>query len=304
MSKRTTIKILIGIPASGKTTWAKEFVNNNPGWIRVSRDDYRFMLQDKPILSYKLEGMITEMVENTIELALSKKLSVVIDNCHTVHKHIKEISDKFQYSADIEYKVFDTPLETALERDKNRDRIVGENVINRMYKQYKNLFNVFDFQPITKKRRPYIIPEVTVDNPAVIFDIDGTLAQSNNRSPYDTSKVDQDYYVDIVIEQIKYHKSKGRRIILFSGREDSCKDLTIKWLNDYNNGEGILFDELHMRKAEDNRKDSVIKKELYNNHVNGKYNVIAVYDDRLQVLDMWNKLGLFVFNVNQGNHIF
>jgi predicted kinase len=38
-----TLLILQGPPASGKSTWAKEFVKNNPWYIRVCRDDLRRM---------------------------------------------------------------------------------------------------------------------------------------------------------------------------------------------------------------------------------------------------------------------
>ena len=36
MEKNRKIVIYIGIPASGKTTAAKEFLRNNPDWVRVS----------------------------------------------------------------------------------------------------------------------------------------------------------------------------------------------------------------------------------------------------------------------------
>jgi hypothetical protein len=63
----------------------------------------------------------------------------------------------------------------------------------------------------------------------------------------------------------------------------------------------IEFDMLFMRPENDYRKDTVIKREIYQNEIEGKYNVLAVYDDRLQVLDMWYEQGIFTFNVNQGN---
>ena len=40
--KHPTLKILIGIPASGKSTWSKEFVSKNDNWCIVSRDDFRY----------------------------------------------------------------------------------------------------------------------------------------------------------------------------------------------------------------------------------------------------------------------
>jgi len=38
------IKVLVGVSGSGKTTWATKFINENPKWVRVSRDDIRRQL--------------------------------------------------------------------------------------------------------------------------------------------------------------------------------------------------------------------------------------------------------------------
>lgn len=55
------------------------------------------------------------------------------------------------------------------------------------------------------------------------------------------------------------------------------------------------------RKKGDFRSDEIIKKEIYDNHIKDNYNVLGVFDDRLKVIRMWEKEGLFVFNCNQGN---
>ena len=67
---------------------------------------------------------------------------------------------------------------------------------------------------------------------------------------------------------------------------DVCKKETEKRLR--NNG--VLFDELYMRKTDDVRRDSIIKEELYNEHIKDKYNVNMVFDDRPQVIRMWRGL--------------
>jgi len=55
-----------------------------------------------------------------------------------------------------------------------------------------------------------------------------------------------------------------------------------------------------MRKSGDRRPDVEIKKEIYENEIFPKYEVYAIFDDRLSVCRMWYELGLFVFNCNQG----
>lgn len=296
------ILILIGIPASGKSTWAKDFVRNNPDYVRVNRDDFRDMLKSSQTCENKIEDMITSLVFGVIEEALSKRLNIIVDNTNLKQKYINEIIEKFKYSADIDYRVFDISLKKALEYNAGRERKVPESVIEKMFKSYKQLIDGFDFTSITKiEKRPVIIPDFgnRLRN-AVIFDIDGTLALMGNRGPFDWDKVHKDEVNEIVAEQIKFHQTQSREILLVSGRDESCRKDTEDWLGMY----GIHFDKLFMRPKDDFRKDTIIKKEIYDNDIVGEYNVLCVYDDRLQVLDMWFEKEIFAFNVNQGNFKF
>lgn len=292
------ILILIGIPASGKSTWAKEHVRKNANWVRVNRDDFRSMLKDAVVCENKIEDMITSLTFNVINSALMKRLNVIVDNTNLKRKYIDAIIERFKYQADIDYQVFDISLNKAIERDSVRPAKVGEGVIRKMHESYKVLIDSFDFQPVKKiEHRPALVPNFLSTLPAtVMFDIDGTLALIKNRGPFSWDKVFNDDLNQIVSEHIKFHNSVGRKIILISGRDEVCRKETQDWLEFY----GIPYDELHMRTKDDQRKDTIIKRELYENHIQGKYNVLCVYDDRLQVLEMWNNLGIFAFNVNQG----
>lgn len=132
-----------------------------------------------------------------------------------------------------------------------------------------------------------------------LCDIDGTLADHQGiRSPYDESKV----HLDKPLPTCKIINSliqSNYTIIFFSGRTEVCKDTTIEWLAKH-----LILNptsiNLYMRKNGDNRADDIIKKELYNTYIVNKYNVLGVFDDRLRVIRMWESLGLFVFNCNQG----
>lgn len=293
------ILILIGIPASGKSTWAKEYVRKHANYVRVNRDDFRSMLKDAAMCENKIEDMITSLTFKVIESALMKRLNVIVDNTNLKRKYIDEIVERFKYQADIDYQVFDVSLNKAIERDNAREAKVGEGVIRKMYENYKILMDSFSFQPVKKiENRPALVPEFDSTLPsAVMFDIDGTLALMKNRGPFSWDKVFNDDLNQIVAEHVAFHKAAGRKIILVSGRDEVCRKETKDWLEFYN----IEYDELYMRSKDDQRKDTIVKRELYQNHIEGRYNVLCVYDDRLQVLEMWNDLGIFAFNVNQGN---
>jgi predicted kinase len=297
--KKSNLKILIliGIAASGKSTWAKEYVRKHANYVRVNRDDFRNMLKDSSMCENKIEDMISDLVNQTISSALTKKLNVIVDNTNLKQKYIDDIINKFKHQADIDYQVFDISLNKAIERDNARDSKVGEGVIKKMYGYYKQLIDSFSFQPIKMSERPALIPNFKSSLPdAVIFDIDGTLALMKNRGAFDWEKVDRDDLNQIVSEHIHFHRNLGRKIFLVSGRDASCKKMTKDWFEFY----GIPFDEMFMRPMNDFRKDTVIKEEIYNMFIKDNYNVLCVYDDRLSVCRKWVDMGLFTFTVNQG----
>ena len=101
-----------------------------------------------------------------------------------------------------------------------------------------------------------------------------------------------------MIEYVNDREVTKVEIVIFSGRDGSCRIETEDWLGKYE----VKYDQLHMREAGDNRKDSIVKRELFDTHIKGKYNVLYVVDDRNQVVDMWrNELGLTCFQVAEGD---
>jgi hypothetical protein len=133
---------------------------------------------------------------------------------------------------------------------------------------------------------------------AIICDLDGTLCLMNGRNPFDASKCDADLLNEPVANVLRNYKQLGYAILLVSGREDRFREPTLRFLERH----AITFDDLLMRKAKDNRKDAIIKTEIYNEFIKDKYFVEFVMDDRNQVVDMWRKdLKLPCFQVYYGD---
>lgn len=297
--KDLTVKILIGIPGSGKSTWSSDFVQKNSGWIRVGRDDFRFMFKNQGFCENKVEGFITDVVNKTILDALARGFNVIIDNTNLKESYINDFIKLVINIAKVEFMIFDISLDKAIERDKNRERTVGEEVINRMYKSYKILVDSFDTSTRPKTIKKYINPKLDPNKENVILcDIDGTLAHMNGkRGPFDWNKVDRDDLDEIVAERLRKHNKLGEKVILVSGRDESSRKLTEEWLSFYE----IPYHSLLMRPKDDWRKDTLIKKEIYENHIKPNYNTLFVYDDRDSVCAMWRSIGVKVFQVEPGN---
>jgi phosphoglycolate phosphatase-like HAD superfamily hydrolase len=145
----------------------------------------------------------------------------------------------------------------------------------------------------------------------VIFDIDGTLALNDKRCDLATKfngkfnfgifhepsniKLDEPNYP--VIKMIQLFKKDGFNILIFSGRPDSLKEVTIEWLLKYE----VPFDKLIMRDVPRHfMHDDILKKQMLDDHVDID-DVFCVVDDRQKVVDMWREIGLTCFQVAPGN---
>jgi len=294
------IIICVGVPASGKSYWSTDFVSKNPKYIRVNRDSYRFMLKNEPFCDPKIENMITELSYHAVDTALAKKLNVILDNTHLKREHIHDVIQRFQHKADIEFRLFDISLDKALERDKQREKTVGEVVLKRMYKEYRILIDSFVFQNVSKKVLKHIDPVYTPGLPEIVlFDIDGTLAHMNGkRGPFDWHRVDVDDLDAVVHDAFKRHQKVGDKIGILSGRSSDARKKTEEWLEFY----GLTgYEFLYMRGSTDFRKDNAVKQQIYEERVKPFYNVKVIYDDRDQVVKMWRSLGLKCFQVAEGD---
>lgn len=273
--------MLQGLPASGKSTIARELVAK--GWKRVNKDDIRDMIDNG-----KFSRVNEEMVK-TIELQiaiqfLDQGFNVVVDDTNFAYEKMWcEIAKR--HGAEFKVQFVDTPIMECLARNALRgDKKVPEDAVWRMYRDY--------IQPkIVRPRYDVSLPD------AFIFDIDGTLAHMKNRSPFAWDRVGEDSLDEYVAHVLDALKKAGRQILIVSGRDGSSLQTTIEWLKENN----IAYDNIWMRSAKDNRKDSEVKKEIYENEIKGKYNVLGVFDDRDQVVELWRSLGLKVYQCEYGN---
>lgn len=298
--KKRLVKLLIGIPASGKTKWTEEFLRKNPDWMKVSRDDFRFMTRNEPVLDFRGENLISDLLISSARKILLAGFNLIIDNTHCRLSYINNTIEKLKDLADIDYRFFDTPIETCLKRDAAREKSVGEKVIRKMQNDLDNMLQVFDFQPIKQQKALSTdysklwdknLPDV------IISDVDGTICHMNNkRGPFEWNKVSVDIPDWPMIQILQSWKKHGKEVIIVSGRDASCREETLDWFKRYD----VPCDHLFMRPAGDYRKDSIIKREIYENSIFGKFNVVMIYDDRNQVVDTWRELGLKCAQVEKG----
>lgn len=302
--KSPKLLILVGAPGSGKSTFAKYFLRTEDNWVRVNRDDFRIMQFGDTQMSSFYEERISKMVQaSTIEL-LKNKTNVIIDATNCGLRTIEDMVKTYTKYADIQFKVFDLPLEELILRCDKRNSEIGKfipkGVIQKYFNQLQMTKERFDFQPISRSIEPtisYLQQDKSLPK-AIICDLDGTLSILNGRNPYDASSCENDLLNEPVANALKIAKNQNYKIILLSGREDIYRKSTLLFLEKH----AIRYDALLMRNTNDFRKDSVIKREIFEREIFGKYFVEFLLDDRNQVVDMWrNDLKLPCFQVNYGD---
>lgn len=290
-----------GLPASGKTTWAKTLVTKK-GYKRINKDDLRAML-DNGKFTRGNENLVLAIRNSIIEQCFERRLNIVVDDTNLAPKHESTLSQmvdnwnnknklkKMQYQ--FEVKDFtDVPVDVCIKRDLTRCPSVGEEVIKGMYNDFL-------------KPSPEVVEHNGDLGDVIICDLDGTLALFGDKNPY-VRDFENDEVNEVVRSLLRSSTSSpsgstihipSPKVIVVSGRSGAYVDKTTKWLEEND----INYFALFMRKEGDNRKDSIVKREIYDNKIRGKFNVKYVLDDRNQVVEMWRSLGLTVLQVADGD---
>lgn len=306
-TKKLKAFVLVGLPGSGKSSWAYKFMDDelkNHGHmiIRINNDVIRnsiYYTLGHRNWSKKIEEEVRTVREDMIRICSESNTDIIVDNTHMNSFSFNQIQE-FCKSCGYEVEVKDfrhVSVEECIRRDSLREGIekVGEEVIRKMAQKNKPKTN-----GILPNWKPNGLPN------AIIVDIDGTLSYNTcGRSFYDENRVYEDTPRLQVVEAVKalQNRHPDGYTFIFSGRTMGCYDETSRWLDD-KCGLSVADDpfnpsnevKLVMRNVGDSRHDSIVKAEMYDEHIADKFNVIAVFDDRASVIrDCWDKLGLFVF---------
>ena len=142
-------------------------------------------------------------------------------------------------------------------------------------------------------------------NKAIIVDVDGTIATHYTaygdqiREHHDYGQVINDRPIWSIINLVRMLYDQGFTILVTTGRMDRPGDRedTTAWLEKYD----VPFNKLIMRKDRDFRPDNEAKLDLYEEFIEGEYDIEFVLDDRDRVVNMWRSIGLKVLQVAEGD---
>lgn len=298
---KPTAVVTIGCPASGKSTFAKQLSSSHK---QIERDLVRVQLAGSKKEFYTKfdrkvgEAAVSSIIRNELLQCAKNKQNVIISDTN-INKQLRHrlYQDLFDMGFEVRVSWFDYSIEELVRRNSNRaqDDQVPEEVLAQM-------FTDFDKQRelIAQEARVlnFRIPEYKGQPKTIIFDIDGTIASHEGiRSPYDFDKVLMDNPRSNIIDLVNNY-ALTCNIVYFSGRDRSCHADTVKWISKFT---FIEFDEIWMRPKEDKRPDWIVKGEMMIEAFSSDNNFYPwmVFDDRQQVVNIWDNMGIEVIQVQQ-----
>ena len=294
-----------GIPGSGKSTWAKAWVAEDPEHrVRFNWDDMRNMMG--PYWVPSREPINKHMLWAAVNTAAycTRPYDIVIDNMNLNPKDWKQYEDWItnynqslnaeetgtQYQ--LEFKDFFTPVEECIRRDAMRSNPIGEKTIKDIWRKYRHFIQTTSVKNYVDNLR-----EPVPHNPScIVVDMDSTLCFNTTGRPWygegSTEAMINDVPNKGVVNLIR---AQNYPIIVCTGRNKSQKDVTEKWLAKH----GIVARAYYMREDGDCRNGVEVKTELIN-QILEHYNIVAIFEDCEPIVAKFREMGLTVLQPNKG----
>jgi len=291
-----------GIQGSGKSTWARKWVEEDPEHrIRINNDDMRNMLGKYWVPSR--EELITHSKNLLAIHAMMSGYDIVIDNMNLNPKEVKfwedivkqnnEVDSISKYLYEIEFKDFFIPLEECIRRDAMRPNPIGEKVIRDTWKRYKHFIQTSEVERYVNNLKRY-----EGKPKCIVIDMDSTVCFNMSKRPWFGEGAAEGMINDVpntgvcdVIRQLQ----EEYLIVVATGRDTSQEEVTKQWLAK----QGINVDEYFFRTNGDYRKGVEVKKEEIN-AILEKYDIVAVFEDCEPIVQMYRDMGLTVLQPNKG----
>ena len=292
------IIVLQGCPCSGKSTYAQNVKDERI--VVVNLDTIRTELSGgKFTFDHEEEALAKE--EQMVRDAIAANCDVMIDATNLNPKKIEKWKALAQeLECPIEFKMFYIPFEEAMKRSKARKEAGGlyinKNIMRGFYRRY---FPDRYKDELTDKR---VIrePDHSLPN-CVICDLDATLALHRGREPFDWSLIYSDKIDTRLRDVLNLFMAQDVQVFFVTGRNDSAREATENWLK-YLPHELSTPWKLFTRKDNDFSHSDDYKEKIYHEHIEGKYNVLCVFEDSNKCVTRWRELGLLTCQVANNDY--
>lgn len=137
--ERVKLILLVGVPGSGKSTYAQKYLEKNKNTIHLSSDKIREELWGNEATQGDNNEVFSLMQKRAVE-ALNNGHDVIYDATNVTRKDRSYIIDLCPKFVKIEAHIIWAPIETCIKRDAARERTVGKAVIDKMLKRLQPVY--------------------------------------------------------------------------------------------------------------------------------------------------------------------
>lgn len=291
-----------GIPGSGKSTWAKKWVEKDPEHrIRFNWDDIRNMMGPYWVVTRENTGIMKVMRESFLTKMMDKCWDIVIDNMNLnpkEYEYYNNVINNYNKIHDIQYELefkdFFISVDECINRDALRTNPIGEKTIREIYSKYRHFIQTTNVEKYVNNlvkpdpNKPY----------CVVIDMDSTMCFNTNKRPWYGEGAAEEMINDIenfgVCETV-WALMQEYPIIVATGRDTSQEEVTRKWLSQHR----IDPIKYYFRTEGDYRKGTVVKKEQIEK-IMKDYNILVIFEDSEPIVQMYRDMGLTVLQPNKG----
>lgn len=301
------IVILVGPPGSGKTTTAEGLMSD--AWdvgiktSRISQDD-QGKQGHMDLFESALKNEIPLIIVDRMGFSKDQRDRYIIPARKAGYK-VKIIVHHVPHQVCYDRMMARENHPTINGEDQEKSKI-AKSALGTFFKQYQR---VTDDEADVVLRYGW---ESEDKQKAVVFDIDGTIADIEHRRHHvqrtDGKKKDwrmfnlemvNDTPKPAIVELVKAMATVYPAIVFCSGRTDDFRGVTYDWLEKTLNEE--VFFELYMRRRDDSRQDNIVKEIILDFELLPRYDILFVVDDRDQVVKMWRNRGITCLQCEYGD---
>jgi predicted kinase len=270
------VVIVRGLPSSGKTTYAMKLIESAPNrWTRVSRADLNKSLRFSSTSEIKI---LNKLRNKLIEDLVSSGKDVIIDDVNLQQAQLNELKRLIVASTKVPIIIHEVPFNTSISECISRSPEKKDNIMklsenfNRELKEVSMLY------------------EPSVNNKAVIVDIDGTiLEQIDNVFAFDDDFVAKPKHTICNLVSSLY--KTGHKILFLTARNEAGRDLAHSHIKQCIPSIGDDY-ELYMRDDSDDRPSGDLKSDIYCTNIRPHYDVVLFIDDLEENIVAFRELGI------------
>lgn len=297
-----------GIQGSGKSSWATNFVAEDPTHrARWNNDDARKMMGPYWVPERENTKVLDIMKEAFIKRMMACGYDIVIDDMNLNPKTVDKINNIvneqnkiLETSYSTEFKDFFIPVEECIRRDSMRPNPIGAAVIRQTWNRYRTMICTLENQRVHDR----VKQPVEGLKKAIIFDLDATLMFNVTGRPFYgegcAEGIKNDVPNDPMLSMFRaYLTNPEYQVIIVTGREAS-QDI-IAASKEWFTTKGINVDNViwNFRPVGSRQKGQDYKLEVLNK-LSESYNIELVVDDSQKIVDCLRENGYTVLQPNEG----